>query len=90
MLIAEALNTGIEKTVDLCTQEWHPLAKAAKDEDSVYRLYYDFREPLSRIAGHRVRAGTFPLDFFGRKAVVFRSQNAGSPRASGIFLKGGM
>ena len=34
VLIAEALNTGIEKTVDLCTQEWHPLAKAAKDAAS--------------------------------------------------------
>ena len=31
VLIAEALNTGIEKTVDLCTGERHPLAKAAKD-----------------------------------------------------------
>lgn len=31
-------------------------AKAATEEDSVYRLYYDFREPLSRIAGHRVLA----------------------------------
>ena len=30
-LVAEALNTGIEKTVDLCTGERHPLAKAAKD-----------------------------------------------------------
>ena len=31
VLIVEALNTGIEKTVDLCTGERHPLAKAAKD-----------------------------------------------------------
>ena len=31
VLITEALNTGIEKTVDLCTAERHPLAKAAKD-----------------------------------------------------------
>ena len=31
VLIVEALNTGIEKTVDLCTSERHPLAKAAKD-----------------------------------------------------------
>ena len=28
----------------------------AKDEDSVYRMYYDYREPVSRIAGHRVLA----------------------------------
>lgn len=28
----------------------------AKDEDSVYRLYYDFSEPVNRIANHRVLA----------------------------------
>ena len=31
-------------------------AKAATDEDSVYRLYYDYREPVSRVQGHRVLA----------------------------------
>ena len=30
--------------------------KAAKDEDSVYRLYYDYKEPVMRVAGHRVLA----------------------------------
>ena len=34
VLIVEALNTGIEKTVDLCTDQLHPLAKAAKDVSS--------------------------------------------------------
>ncbi len=29
---------------------------AAKEGDSVYRLYYDYREPVSRVAGHRVLA----------------------------------
>ena len=29
---------------------------AAKDEDSVYRMYYDYREPVSRMAAHRVLA----------------------------------
>lgn len=33
------------------------VSKAAKpDEDSVYAPYYDFREPVSKIAGHRVLA----------------------------------
>ncbi len=32
------------------------ISKAAKEEDSVYRLYYDFKEPVKRIAGHRVLA----------------------------------
>ena len=31
-------------------------AKAATDEDSVYRLYYDYREPVARVQGHRVLA----------------------------------
>ena len=29
---------------------------AAGEEDSVYRLYYDFRQPLSRLQGHQVLA----------------------------------
>ena len=31
-------------------------SKAATDEDSVYRMYYDYREPISRVQGHRVLA----------------------------------
>jgi len=40
----------------VCMANGSLTAKAATEEDSVYRLYYDFREPLSRIAGHRVLA----------------------------------
>lgn len=33
------------------------VSKAAKpDEDSVYTMYYDYREPVNKIAGHRVLA----------------------------------
>jgi len=32
------------------------VSKAKKKEDSVYRQYYDFAEPVKRIAGHRVLA----------------------------------
>ena len=31
-------------------------SKAVKDEDSVYRLYYDFSEPVKSVASHRVLA----------------------------------
>ncbi len=31
-------------------------AKAAKDEDSVYRNYYDFSEPIKKLANHRILA----------------------------------
>jgi len=32
------------------------VSQAKKEEDSVYRMYYDYREPLTGIAGHRVLA----------------------------------
>ncbi|MDF2523599.1 MAG: RNA-binding transcriptional accessory protein, partial [Clostridiales bacterium] len=32
------------------------IVKSKKDEDSVYRMYYDFMEPVSKIANHRVLA----------------------------------
>lgn len=31
-------------------------SKAAKDEDSVYRLYYDFSQSVSRLQGHQILA----------------------------------
>ncbi len=31
-------------------------SKASKDEDSVYRNYYDYSEPLSKLANHRILA----------------------------------
>jgi len=34
VLIVEALNTAVEYTVDLVTQEWHEFAKKAKDTAS--------------------------------------------------------
>ncbi|GAE90005.1 transcription accessory protein [Acetivibrio straminisolvens JCM 21531] len=32
------------------------VSKKKKDEDSVYRMYYDFSEPVAKIASHRVLA----------------------------------
>jgi len=32
------------------------VVKAASEEDSVYRMYYDFKEPVSRVAKHRILA----------------------------------
>ena len=31
-------------------------SEAATEEDSVYRLYYDFKQPLSRLQGHQILA----------------------------------
>ena len=41
---------------DLLTRESAVATRAAKDEDSVYSNYYDYREPVRAIAAHRVLA----------------------------------
>ena len=40
----------------LVAKEGRIHTKAAKEEDSVYRMYYDFAEPVRAMAGHRVLA----------------------------------
>ena len=47
--IRDALRRLLEKQGELCS-------RAAGDEDSVYRLYYDFTAPLRRIQGHQILA----------------------------------
>lgn len=40
----------------VCMANGYLVAKAAKEEDSVYANYYDFKEPLAKVPGHRVLA----------------------------------
>ena len=47
--IRQQLRGFIEKNASVCS-------KAAKEEDSVYRLYYDFSQKLERLQGHQVLA----------------------------------
>ena len=47
--IRGALKRMFQARAELCST-------AAKDADSVYRMYYDYREPLSRVQGYRVLA----------------------------------
>ena len=46
ILIAEALNTAVENVVDLVTDEWHILAKKAKDTASAAVLLSIFQAVL--------------------------------------------
>jgi len=58
-IIAEAVSdqAGLRKTLRaILFRDGVLTAKAAKEEDSVYANYYDFREPVSSIAAHRVLA----------------------------------
>ncbi len=41
---------------ELTQREGFLITKAKKEEDSPYRMYYDYREPVARVAPHRVSA----------------------------------
>ena len=58
-IIAEIIsdNAAIRKTLrGLLMRQGRLKSTAAKEEDSVYRLYYDFEQPLPKLAGHQVLA----------------------------------
>jgi diacylglycerol kinase (ATP) len=69
VMCMELINTAIEKTVDLFTSEFHPLAKIAKDVAAGAVLFaaifafiigvYVFMDPLLDIFSYEL---TFPLD----------------------------
>ncbi len=54
-LIADDANVRKRLRV-VCFANGYLTSKAAKDEDSVYANYYEFREPLNKVPGHRVLA----------------------------------
>lgn len=66
VLCLETLNTAIERTVDLMTMEFHPLAKLAKDVSAgavlfaavfaVFVAVYVFTEPFLIYIGHPTTA----------------------------------
>ncbi len=58
-IIAEILSddADIRKALrGLLQRQGHLRCLAAKEEDSVYRLYYNFDRPLAKLAGHQVLA----------------------------------
>ena len=58
-IIAEVVSDSAEerkKLRALMQKRSKVTAKAAKEEDSVYRLYYEFSQPLSKMQGHQILA----------------------------------
>ena len=58
-IIAEQISddAAIRKTLRELIQQKGRLSSSAKtEEDSVYRLYYDFSQPLNRLQGHQILA----------------------------------
>ena len=58
-IIAEEIsdNAEIRKNLkELIGAKGFIVSKASKDEDSVYRLYYDYKEPVNKLQSHRILA----------------------------------
>ena len=58
-IVAELLSddAAIRKTLrGLLMRQGHLRSLAAKEEDSVYRLYYDFDQSVAKLAGHQILA----------------------------------
>ena len=58
-IIAETVSDDASlrgKLRSLLERSGYLASSAASEEDSVYRLYYDFRQPLSRVQGYQVLA----------------------------------
>lgn len=58
-IIAEEISDDAEirkRLKNLIASRGFIVSKAATEEDSVYRLYYDFREPMGKMQSHRVLA----------------------------------
>ena len=58
-ILAETVSDSAEIRKELramLNREGVLCSKAAKEEDSVYSMYYDFREPVRTIAAHRILA----------------------------------
>ena len=58
-IIAEAISDDADlrkKLRELLMKNGRLVSTAATDEDTVYRLYYEFSKPLSRLQGHQILA----------------------------------
>ena len=58
-IIAEAISDNADyrkKIREISLANGSVCTKSAKDEDSVYSMYYDFSEPVKRLANHRILA----------------------------------
>lgn len=103
VVICEMINTAVEKTVDLCTQEFHPLAKIAKDVAagavlvsalySVVVAYILFYNKLTTFTGYlvfRIRESELHITLICIVIVLIAVVVVKAITFSGTPLKGGM
>lgn len=103
VIMAELLNTAIEAVVDLCVQEYHPLAKIAKNVAAgavlmtalnslvvAYIVFYPCLEGSSFNLGDRVKATPLSVTLIALLLVMLLVTIGKALTSKGAYVKGGM
>lgn len=103
VVISEMFNTAIEKTVDMITDEFHPLAKIAKDVAAGgvliatlnavvvgYILFYDKLDSMSQSVFYSIRKSELHVTLICIVLVLIAVVIVKSLTSTGTPLRGGM
>ena len=103
VMVAEMINTSIEKTIDLITEEYHPLAKIAKNVAAGavlisainavivgYLLFFDRLNSYSNIILFKIRNSPVHLTFVAFLLVILITVVIKTIAQSGTPFKGGI
>lgn len=105
VIVMELMNTAIEKTVDMITEEYHPLAKLVKDISAgavliaainallvAYLLFFDRLNSLSGIIIFKIRNSSVHLTFVSLILVILLTIGikARFYRGRGTHFQGGI
>ncbi|MGL5715161.1 MAG: diacylglycerol kinase [Paraclostridium sp.] len=103
VIISEMFNTAIEKTVDMITDEFHPLAKIAKDVAAGgvliaslnavvvgYILFYDKLDNMSQSVFYTIRKSELHITLICIVLVLIAVVVVKALTATGTPLRGGM
>lgn len=102
VIIAEMINTAIEKAIDLFTKEYHPLAKISKNVAAgavliaavnaiivAYLLFFDRVNPFAEKIIYKIRNSNIHLAFISIILVIILTIAAKTKTNTGTPFKGG-
>lgn len=103
VIVAELINTSIEKTIDLITEEYHPLAKIAKNVAAGgvlisavnalvvgYLLFFDRLNPFVNVVLFKIRHSSVHLTFVALALVTIITISIKTIFQSGTPFQGGI
>ncbi|HLR33791.1 MAG TPA: diacylglycerol kinase [Tissierellales bacterium] len=103
VIVAELINTSIEKTIDLITDEYHPLAKIAKNVAAGgvlisainalvvgYLLFFDRLNPFANVVLFKIKHSPVHLTFIALALVIIITVVIKTIFQSGTPFQGGV